>query len=256
MQIRICSGTDEAHLQISKIPVVKTALIPTADQYSLFQGNLQAYWNSLIDTKLIPGHCWRTRDGIKLCSGHSQILEVIFAIPIFLLLEPQSLPLINSWDCPAVLHALPNIDANLRFDLVGRVLHGNSHFLSVYAGGSGDVVDGMYLYDGLVNGGNSRFVTQGNLGGTDSTLRAAPTGFRTHAVIYRLQGGSEAQDRFYTYQTTLLSGLDVSISPRINRDIRPYTQYTGSDFKPLSDEKRFWLKYPIRSTAEYVQAVV
>lgn len=252
MHLRICKGLDQTHLQISKIAETRSTLIPTAIDYSRCQGDLQAYWDVLTDLKLRPGHCWRTMDGIKQCSGVCQFLEVTLAVPIFLIFEPEPMTALESWDFPTVLHALPNRDASVVFHLVGRVLHSGEkgHFQALYL----DAADSIHHYDGMINGGYCSFLGHGSLGGTDIALKAIPAGFRTNCAIYRLRGGPEAQDKFYSHQTTSCSLLGVSISPRIGRDIRPEIRYQGSIFTPLPDEQRFWLRDPYRnrSSAEYV----
>lgn len=252
MHLRICTGSDQAHLQISKIAKTRRALSPTEVDYSRCRGNLQAYWDNLTSLKFEPGYCWR---GIKQCSGHCQFLEVTLAVPIFLIFEPAPLATLQQWDFPTILHALPSRDASVAFHLVGRVLHSGerNHFQVLYAGGS-DLANPIYHYDGMINGGYSSFLGHGSLGGTDITLNAISAGFITNSAVYRLQGGPEAQDRFYSHQTASCSRLGVSISPRIGRDIRPEICYEGPAFTPLPNEERFWLKYPSQdcSTADYV----
>jgi hypothetical protein len=173
------------------------------------EGNVLTWFNSV--TELQPynqgskvDRCWRRVDDDNLsevfqaCIGACTHSTFFLRLPSIMILEPDTSQT-PAWDFPRFLGG--KSPKNHRFELVGRIFFGHSHFICRFSVPSSSSRRAVYQYDGIANRGYSQHLA----GSIDSLLAGTtpsdlPLGYTTYAAIYRLEGGQEAQEQLYQSQ--------------------------------------------------------
>ncbi|KAH6889065.1 hypothetical protein BKA70DRAFT_1541345 [Coprinopsis sp. MPI-PUGE-AT-0042] len=213
--------------------------------------------------------CWRAHDGIPDCSGEPLETPYLAAsIPVVLFICMDDLyqgdmddsnlelgvPNQPEWNFPSKLFPGTRKEAKdfgLVYQIVGRVFYDGQHYKSRVAKyrsmRTGDTegkleLEGLYQYDGMVDGGCATLVegaTLDNFISGDETEVGLPLGTRTAAVAYRLVGGLRAQELFFEKRRQELERL---YSLQLSDDLvtLPHITYTSSKYRLIKPEELAW----------------
>jgi hypothetical protein len=137
--LRSCTGdaneSGKPHYQLTRIPKPRATQKVNDVAHKAAAGNLEKWLCSQVEVEKAPepAICWRTKEGITMCAGSADFLEIWITIPQILIIELDP----SSWDIPKTLspfgwgHAKSH---GLIFDLVGKGIFSpnKSHFTAVF----------------------------------------------------------------------------------------------------------------------------
>lgn len=179
------------------------------DIYHLHEGKVSLWLRNMIsvdnDSNVVRSPtCWRSQHGAG-CQHHSTSRRLWVHIPVMLVIEvtTESDHIETPWDFPAHLYPITKEKGTgdgVVYDLVGRVLHSpaDMHFVARFVDHrSNKVVD----YNDRSHTGWTSYIKNAtvatHLAGAHIPL---PQTYTTHAVVYHLRGGIEAQNLFFQHQ--------------------------------------------------------
>ncbi|KAF9539193.1 hypothetical protein CPC08DRAFT_731147 [Agrocybe pediades] len=157
-----CRDTGGRHIQLTQAPMSRRILQASKDDHTACNGSLDRYIENLfsIDQPSINvSSCWKTKDGVALCSGQrTDHRNLVISAPLLLTIElanertssqDESIPLLT-WDIPSV-----PTPSGLMYDIIALALinSAGSHFIAHYSSSDGIKV---YTYDGMENKGIPR----------------------------------------------------------------------------------------------------
>ncbi|KAG1836845.1 hypothetical protein F4604DRAFT_1942832 [Suillus subluteus] len=215
------------------------------------EGDLAAWFRDLVRVNkeaTSKTYCWRTLDGQVLCDGSPNFVTLYLGIP----------------NIPKHIRPLTKEaeeQHSLIYDVVGLVFCDPTpklaHFVARYS------PDGkrVYHYDDLSHGGYAQLMK-------NATLRShlvgnlhdipAPVGFNVHGVVYRLRGGSDAQNFFAEYQMAAaerLHHVHVECDLQSPSSI-PTISLSRPGISSVHPDNLIWLKNPATTqNIEYEQVV-
>ncbi|KAG2350982.1 hypothetical protein BDR05DRAFT_55992 [Suillus weaverae] len=168
----------------------------------------------------------------------------------------------NRWNIPKHIRPLTKEaeeQHSLVYDVVGLVFCDPTpklaHFIARYSPDSKRV----YHYDDLSHGGYAQLMknaaVKSHLVGNLHDI-PAPKGFSVHGVVYRLRGGSDAQNFFAEYQTAAVERLH---HVHVERDLQspssiPTISLSRPGVSSVDSDNLIWLKNPATTqNIEYEQ---
>lgn len=162
------------------------------------------------------------------------------------------------WDFPKQLYpaaVLGNAgNEEIVYDLIGRALYSpvTEHFISRFEDGGN-----FYRYDGQRHNG----YTVEEQDATWSTHLCGekiylPSSYRTETVLYRLRGGSKAQQQFYHHQIQQVEQKHhFTITGTENLRSAPLLSYADDILIRMHESDRSWMVNPYNNqTTEYISA--
>ncbi len=167
VEVHECSGGTHSrgpHVEILKHPARRGTMIVSSTAYNSSNGSLESWFNQfigIIQEAHKVSHCWRTQEGLPLCSGdRTDFRKIVVSIPVLLTVEFENFDGYSvdgpPWDFPDTLVPddtdIEGIQSGLIYDLVGVVFFrkADSHFYVQYAPKPGDDI---HEYDGLLRKG-------------------------------------------------------------------------------------------------------
>ncbi|KAF5371934.1 hypothetical protein D9757_011489 [Collybiopsis confluens] len=226
-QVWICNN----HLRVDRtvhLPAVFDAPFP--ELFNKYGGSIQKWIKSLTNAKqVLEGSlqevCWRKNsdNAEQYCAGTPKLITFLSAIPVILTLEPNLDSLEQMWDFPKALYPLAKTEGNKHgvvYNLVARIFYNSKsqHFITRYAVPTTALNRlAVFTYDGMKNCGYSQFET----GSVEKLLAGSsppiPLGYKTHAVVYKLQGGIQAQNYYAHFQNSqIVQKLQLQLSADIS----------------------------------------
>lgn len=272
VEVHQCTGdssTNGFHIEILQHPARRGPLVVSSAGYNASNGSLESWFLdfiSLTQESQEVSNCWRTQEGLTLCTGkRTDIRKVVVSIPVLLAVEFENFDGYSDngppWDFPDTL--LPDDNdtegllLGLIYDLVGVVFYrqADHHFFAQYAPKH---QDDIHEYDGLLRNG-SPIIKLGNKFGelnSDHTLNVPP-GSTVSAVFYHLRGGWKSQQRFFAARSEQCDTLYNLSFTSLTLDVLPSMTYDDPKFPtlvPTPDSERSWMNNPwSKITREYVQ---
>lgn len=221
-----------------------------------YKGDLAAWFRDLVRVNkeaTSKTHCWRTLDAQVLCDGSPNFITLYLGIPVMLIIEfGDILHRDNKWTIPKHIRPLTKEaqeQHSLVYDVVGLVFcdptPNLAHFIARYS------PDGkrVYQYDDLSYGGYAQLMknatVKSHLVGNLHDI-PAPERFNVHAVVYRLRGGSDAQNFFAEYQTAAaerLHHIHIEHDPQSPSSI-PTISLSRPGVSSVDPDNLIWLKNP------------
>ncbi|KAF9236619.1 hypothetical protein BU15DRAFT_63878 [Melanogaster broomeanus] len=164
----------------------------------------------------------------------------------------------NQWNIPATLRPLSQSLAEqdqVIYDIVGITYFGPAvrHFVARYVVGEKKLI---FDYDGLRHGGTA-FAIRGATISTHLTghpnAKNCPSGYVHHSIVYRLRGGTNAQEVFAKYQKEQASRLhNVTFESSDSHHSFPTISLQKVNVTRLLPEDLRWLKRPSKAkTTDY-----
>ncbi|KAF5365496.1 hypothetical protein D9757_012971 [Collybiopsis confluens] len=239
-RVWICNN----HLRVDRtvhLPAVFDAPFP--ELFNKYGGSIQKWIKSLTNAKqVLEGSlqevCWRKNsdNAEQYCAGTPKLITFLSAIPVILTLEPNLDSLEQMWDFPKALYPLAKTEGNKHgvvYNLVARIFYNSKsqHFITRYAVPTTALNRlAVFTYDGMKNCGYSQFET----GSVEKLLAGSsppiPLGYKTHAVVYKLQGGIQAQNYYAHFQNSqIVQKLQLQLSADISYFSNP--EYREMDKK-------------------------
>jgi hypothetical protein len=149
--------------------------------------------------------------------------------------------------------------SGLVYNMIGRIFGNGTHYKARFQtiAAAPPNQQGVYDYDGMLFQGVPKKLKQGTINsclvGPDRKIRDLPTGFATHAVVYLLAGGRNAQHEIYRSQCEAIDKKH-SVSASIPKlDTIPQLKYTGTEFINVLDT---WSKHPNQVDFLHYESVV
>ncbi|KAG2133699.1 hypothetical protein DEU56DRAFT_888775 [Suillus clintonianus] len=270
IDLRFCSGPSggPTHWQIPRRPHPKCHFQFNIELSVQYKGDLAAWFRDLVRVNKEPTsktYCWRTLDAEVLCHGSPNFLTLYLGIPVMLIVEfGDVLHHGNKWNIPKHIRPLTKEAEEkhlLVYDVVGLAFCDRTsnlaHFVARYS------PDGkrVYHYDDLSHGGFAQLMK-------NATLKShlvgnlhdipAPAGFNVHGVVYRLRGGSTAQDFFAEYQIAAAERLH---HVHVERDMQssksiPTISFSWPGVSAVDPDNLIWLKNPATTqNVEYEESL-
>lgn len=274
VDIELCSGceaTGGSHMRLSNPLKAQRITELVYTDHEKYGGDINAWFQDFVSLKKPPvsgSKCWRNLEG-KTCTGErDDTMDLVASLPVFFVIElGEAITMVSkgkeesvvtgpvpTWNFPGTL--LPSTtehadEIGLVFDLLGVVLlsPSESHFITRYTTTNHQ---NIFDYDGRKHKGspvlNTKAEFETDLAGQTHRI---PKGYNVHQVVYRLRGGSRAQEYFYRIRAKAFKQyFDIQLSKSIR--ILPNVSYQGDDF--IKDVDRTWR---IKSSkTEYVSTII
>ncbi|KAG1793398.1 hypothetical protein EV424DRAFT_1605364 [Suillus variegatus] len=270
IDLRFCSGTSGGpmHWQIPRQPHPKCHFQLNVKLSAQYKGDLAAWFRDLIRVNkeaTSKTYCWRTLDAQVLCDGSPNFITLYLGIPVMLIVEfGDVLHRDNKWNIPKHIRPLTKEaeeQCSLVYDVVGLAFCDPTpklaHFITRYS------LDGkrVYHYDDLSHGGYAQLLknatVKSHLVGNLHDI-PAPGGFNVHGVVYRLRGGSDAQNFFAEHQIAAaerLHHVHVECDLQSPSSI-PIISLSRTAVAAVDPDNLIWLKNPATTqNIEYKQVV-
>ncbi|KAF5368807.1 hypothetical protein D9757_012280 [Collybiopsis confluens] len=229
-----CVWICDSHVRLDGPRHLPACIEISSHLFQKYAGNFKEYFRSMtniggITKGDIQEICWR-KDNAKgevYCSGRPKLVEFFSKLPVLFTFEPNN----ASWDFPKILYPSTQVhgkSTGLIYDLVGRIFTNGNHFISRYVLPTAGGRHAIFTYDGMKSCGYSQLEPQGTV---DKLLAGpsppVPSGFYSHIVMYRLQGGPAAQNQYISMQTSsVLKSLNVDLTTA-------FPTYMNSKFRQM-----------------------
>ncbi|KAF9032059.1 hypothetical protein BJ165DRAFT_1358081 [Panaeolus papilionaceus] len=257
INIHTCSGTPPTggtHVQISRQQYRGRVHQLTREDYTIFSGDFDLYFNNLLSLERQPtahSTCWRVKDGVSLCPGkHTSTGKLVLSMPLIytfdIALDDDDNP--PSWNFPEILN-LTQDNPDLVYELLGLgfINDAHNHFIA------------RYVSDGHGKKAvQSRARPCSTYGATIETHLAGenthiPAGFVPYQVFYRLRGGLDAQSSYFNLRSDLIS-RKFNLGIAANGLSAPCSiTYIDPTFIPMKVKDRTWIYNPFKAnTLEYI----
>ena len=252
--LRICDNPDSSqHYQLNASASSRFWFQLSPDDFSDYKGKLGSWFNSMMsgNFKAREG-CWRSDEGSTYhCDGPSNSTWITLCSPVLMFIElGDSNP--DEWELPTLLHPYKKKELTEEeqahdpsYELIGRFFYQPSedpeaagHWIGRFTEPLGNRI---YNYDDCRDGGYTNRVKKGtistHLSGKGSKI-GIPAGFQTGVAIYRLRGGTSAQEVILQRQTNSLKKLNISPTAALTLDtlIGASFTYTRPGIKNINSQ--------------------
>ncbi|KAJ7504614.1 hypothetical protein B0H11DRAFT_1709555 [Mycena galericulata] len=257
--LRTCCGDQQTpnHYQLKHLSS-KCCLQLQPDSFQKYRGDVAKWFRQMVLINKEPENspsCWRTidDDGEASCSGKATVLELVLGIPVMLILElpnPWAGHRPHQWNFPSTIRPLTLSAETMHgvvYDIVGRAFTNDGHFKAIFT------ADGkhVYEYDDMHNDGCATLIPNSRVSSHLAGEFPPESGWRTYAVVYRLRGGTRAQNFFTQSQVRTAERLySIRFTPLVADDV-PYKipDIACMDLPnvvEMDPEERYWLSNPWR----------
>ncbi|KAF8173113.1 hypothetical protein BJ912DRAFT_859605, partial [Pholiota molesta] len=246
-EVRMCSGSEKTggrHIELPNPPIRRRLHQISPSDHEDFMGSFSDYFADMLSIEKTPTSarsCWRTREGVPICSGtRKDYRSLVTSIPIFYSVEIGTDDGASTiWNFPETL--LPDTPAAAKhsgiiYDLLGYALinENRNHWIARFAS---DDKKRIFTYDGTKHDGfaveepNATFST--HMIGAELNL---PKGYSVYQAFYILRGGVKAQDIFYKSRKQALSKRFSIHIPNKGLEKLPTVSYKATGFVQMKSK--------------------